>query len=367
MDKKDILKLKGSSCFRARIILSTLSGRPIYIHDIRSNDQLDTLGLFDYEISFLKLIESITNGSIIEINDTGTSLFYQPGIIVGGKISFDCPLSKSIGYFLEFLLPLAPFAKSPLQLTLTGITNDKDNLSVDFIRMVSLSVLRKFGIKEGLEIKILKRGWPPNGGGQILFNCPIIKSVSPIQFVTEGKIKKIRGLAACSKMSSQVTNRLAECSRTLLNQFISDVQIYTDIYKGNDAGHSPGFSLIIVAETTTGAFLSAEGIGQAGVPPEDVASRVTKDFLFRISEMGCFDPSIQWLVLLFMALASEDVSMIKLSSLTPFSIDFIREMKSFFSIVYKLKEDVDRLGAVASTLTATCVGLGYLNYSMRST
>ena len=42
----------------------------------------------------------------------------------------DCPLSRSVGYFLEPVIMLAPFAKKPLQLTLRGITTDDDDLSV---------------------------------------------------------------------------------------------------------------------------------------------------------------------------------------------------------------------------------------------
>jgi RNA 3'-terminal phosphate cyclase-like protein len=42
----------------------------------------------------------------------------------------DCPLSRSIGYFLEPIIMLAPFAKKPLNLTLRGITTDEHDLSV---------------------------------------------------------------------------------------------------------------------------------------------------------------------------------------------------------------------------------------------
>lgn len=54
----------------------------------------------------------------------------KPGVIAGGSIAHDCPLSRSIGYFLEPLIMLAPFAKRPLQLTLKGITTDDHDLSV---------------------------------------------------------------------------------------------------------------------------------------------------------------------------------------------------------------------------------------------
>ena len=72
----------------------------------------------------------MTNGCFIEISYTGTSILYRPGVIMGGKIHHDCPPSRSMGYFLEPLIALAPFGKKNLQLTLTGITNDNVDLSV---------------------------------------------------------------------------------------------------------------------------------------------------------------------------------------------------------------------------------------------
>ena len=57
--------------------------------------------MLDYEASFLRLLEKMTNGSTIEINHTGTMVTYHPGIISGGTIRHECPNSRGIGYFLE--------------------------------------------------------------------------------------------------------------------------------------------------------------------------------------------------------------------------------------------------------------------------
>lgn len=60
----------------------------------------------------------------------GTAVLLKPGIISGGRITHECPLSRSIGYFLEPVVMLAPFSKKPLQLTIRGITTDEHDLSV---------------------------------------------------------------------------------------------------------------------------------------------------------------------------------------------------------------------------------------------
>lgn len=60
----------------------------------------------------------------------GTAVKYVPGIIIGGAVTHDCGTKRSIGYFLEPLLALCPFGKTNAKITLNGITNDDQDLSV---------------------------------------------------------------------------------------------------------------------------------------------------------------------------------------------------------------------------------------------
>lgn len=67
---------------------------------------------------------------MMPMDRAGTSILLKPGIISGGPVSHDCPLSRSVGYYLEPMLLVAPFAKMPLSLTLRGITTNDEDLSV---------------------------------------------------------------------------------------------------------------------------------------------------------------------------------------------------------------------------------------------
>jgi len=58
----------------------------------------------DYEVSFLRLMEKVTNGCTVEINETGTNVVYRPGVIVGGEeIIHDCGLARGFLFFSFFL------------------------------------------------------------------------------------------------------------------------------------------------------------------------------------------------------------------------------------------------------------------------
>jgi RNA 3'-terminal phosphate cyclase-like protein len=75
-------------------------------------------------------LEKVTNGSVVEISYTGTSILYRPGAIEGGRIQHDCGIDRSISYYLEPMISLAPFSKKPFVLTMEGITTDHIDPSV---------------------------------------------------------------------------------------------------------------------------------------------------------------------------------------------------------------------------------------------
>lgn len=93
--QNDVLVYKGSNLFRQRLLLATLSGRAIKIEEIRSS--FDDPGLREYEVNLIRLLDKITNGSRVELSETGTSLYFQPGILIGGQVTHSCCTQRGIG------------------------------------------------------------------------------------------------------------------------------------------------------------------------------------------------------------------------------------------------------------------------------
>ncbi|KAJ1811978.1 hypothetical protein LPJ75_003884, partial [Coemansia sp. RSA 2598] len=345
---------------KQRLVLSILSQRPVRIVKIRSDDE--NPGLRDYEITLLRLLDKATNGSKFEISHTGTSVLLRPGMINGGRIEMDCPVSRAIGYYLEALVALAPFGKEQMTAVLRGITMNNTDLSVDTIRTATLVNYRNFGIEEGVELKITKRGAPPKGGGEVRFMCPVVRAVKPLNFVDQGKIRRIRGIAYATRVSPQTANRIVEAARGELNRFIPDIYIYTDVYKGAESGLSPGFGLSLVAESTTGALMTAELCANPGDAPEDVGRDAAKMLLNEIVRGGCFDSSHQWMALLMMVLGPEHVSRTRIGKLTPFTIQYLRDIREFFNTTFKIKPDPE-----TNTIAMTCLGSGFTNVGKKTT
>lgn len=93
--ENDVLIYKGSNFFRQRLLLSTLSGRSLRIEEIRSSH--DDPGLKESEVSLIRLLDKVTNGTRVELSETGTSLYYQPGILIGGQVTHSCSTQRGIG------------------------------------------------------------------------------------------------------------------------------------------------------------------------------------------------------------------------------------------------------------------------------
>ncbi|KAL7422546.1 hypothetical protein Q5752_003194 [Cryptotrichosporon argae] len=349
----DILRFTSHRHLRQRLVLSILSGRSIRVDAIRSDDV--HVGLREYEINLLRLVEKVTNGSTIEISVTGTSFLFHPGLLPGGTYTHTCHLGRSVGYYLELLVPLAPFCKKPLSITLAGVTGDEGrDMSADMVRTVTLPHLHLFGVADGLEVQIKKRGAAPAGGGSVVFKCPIVRQLKTLNFVERGRIKRIRGIASSTRVSPQFASRLVEAARSILNRYIPDIHLYTDVYRGEDAGKSPGYGLTLVAESTTGALHGAECVSlqsrtdKAGAAdaarrevapaqvPEDIAMHAARLLLEEISRGGCVDGKHQWLVLLLMVLGKEDVGRCRMGDLTAHSIQFLRDLNAFFNVRFKI-------------------------------
>lgn len=94
---ENVSLFKGSNFLKLKLLLATLSGKSIQITDIRRNEE--KRGLKEFEVSLIRLFDKITNGTVIELSDGGTKLFYQPGVLHGGNIQHDCCTERGIGEF----------------------------------------------------------------------------------------------------------------------------------------------------------------------------------------------------------------------------------------------------------------------------
>lgn len=353
------LTFSGVEDFRIKLVLATLAGRSLKINNIRSDD-LEP-GLKDYEVSFLRLLEMITNGSVIEISYTGTTIIYKPGLIIGGTHNFNCPLSKGMGYFIEPLLILAPFGKKPLTVTMHGITSSHVDVGVDTIRTSFFPVFEKFGILRQ-ELRIVKRGAVPDGGGEVVLSLPhLVLQPNTVHVTSTPKISKIRGIAYSTRINPSSVNRTIDSARAVLKDTKVETYIYSDVARGSESGKSPGFGITMVAETKNGWNISSEGIVEAGTTPEDLGQLVACKLCEEISIEGAVGRNQLWFVLILMVLGKEDIGRMCIGkrAIDEKIVRLLRYLKAIWNTQVVLNEESE------NELMCSVKGIGFVSASKK--
>lgn len=236
--------------------------------------------------------------------------------------------------------------------------------------------MKRFIVEEGsFDLKVMKRGMKPLGGGEIIFKMNPVKKLKTVQLASHGMVKRIRGTVYACKVSPTFANRTVESSKGVMLNFLPDVYIHTDQNKGKLSGLSSGFGINLSAETTENVIYSAETVStKQGTLPEDIGKECANKLLDEIARSGCCDSTFQWIMMLYMALGSKNVSKAVIGPLSQYSITFLQLLREFFGITFKLDtfeedkdiEDEDLDGVSSSPrVVLTCVGIGYSNITKR--
>ena len=366
MTPQEPLRLSSQKSLAHRLILSTLTGRAVRFERIRPSSLTHT-GLAPHEISFLRLLEAVTNGSQFVIGLTGTELLYKPGLITGsapgsgasgGVIKHELPAecTRGVSYFLIPLCLLAPFSKAPFNVLFTGpgvITSatTSGDMSADSVRTAILPLYAQFGISNKIELRILRRSnaGPGGKGGagevQLVFGHQV-RLPKTVHLLNPGRVKKIRGVAYCTGVSASNNARMIEEARGVLNPMTGDTYIFSDVSSApyvmpTDKSSSnqkrrvgTGFGLSLVAESSTGSLYSADLASPpiGGIAPEDIGRQCAYQLLESISFGGAVSLAAAPTVLTLMAMGSEDVGRLQLGKNVLGSetiIGLARDLKAF--------------------------------------
>lgn len=276
-------------------------------------------------------------------------MLYKPGLITGsvtgsganssGVIRHEIQASNTRG-LSHLLLPiclLAPFSKGRVNVLFTGpgvITSAVEkwgDISVDTVRTAVLPLFAKFGIERDIELRVLKRSNPaaPRGNGgagevQLVFGHQV-RLPKTVHLMNPGRIKRVRGVAYSTGVSGQNNARMIESTRGVLNEFVGDIYIFSDVSSAqilpapdrNDPNKKKkvglGFGLSLVADTSSGSLFSSDAASgpEGGEVPEDIGRRAALLLLESIQRGGCVSVEAAPTMITLMSMGSEDVGRIQ--------------------------------------------------------
>jgi RNA 3'-terminal phosphate cyclase-like protein len=163
-----------------------------------------------------------------------------------------------------------------------------------------------------------------------------------------------------------MTTRLATAARNLLTSVLppNRIQIYSDPARGNTG--SPGYSICLVAETSTGVLYTAERTSPETTSEdstlEDIAEQCAQALLTEISQGGCVDSFAAPIITLCCAALNGnkgDVGKVALGygcMENESWLALVRDLKLFFGVEGRFEPQTNENG-----ILCRWVGTGWVN------
>lgn len=322
----------GGQIARTAMALSCLTGKIFKITKIRKGRTQP--GLKSQHLEAINALKQICGAKTNEVELGSEELHFIPGKIKGGHYEIDIKTAGSITLLLQALLLPSMFASSKVTLKIRGGTSGKWQASVDYLQNILLPHLRKF--VEKIDLKIIKRGYYPKGGGLIEIEIsPKIKvknfsdiekfldqleEITRINLTEQGKLEQIKGIVNCSRELQQweVAERIKMSSENELKKLNCPTDIrmeYADSFSnGGEVVLWSKFSKEGEIDLQNPIILGGDALAEKGKNSEQVGKEAADELIKEIRSEGCVDKHLADQILVFMALLPG--SKVKVSEVT---------------------------------------------------
>uniref|UniRef100_A0A8V5G4P5 RNA 3'-terminal phosphate cyclase n=2 Tax=Melopsittacus undulatus TaxID=13146 RepID=A0A8V5G4P5_MELUD len=347
----------GGQILRVSTALSCLLGLPLRVRRIRAGRSQP--GLRPQHLSGLEIIRDLCEGKLEGGEIGSTEITFTPGKIKGGTHIADTKTAGSVCLLMQVAMPCVLFGASPSELHLKGGTNAEMAPQIDYTVMVFKPIVEKFNFTFNCNIK--KRGYYPQGGGEVVIHISPVKELSPINLTERGIVTKIYGRAFVAgalpiKLAKEMSAAAVRCIRKEIRDLYINIQ---PVREPDDQAFGTGSGIIVVAETSTGSLLAGSSLGKRGKNSDKVGIEAAEMLLRNLKHGGTVDDSLQDQLIIFMALA-KGVSRVKSGPITlhtQTAIHFAEQLtKAKFTVTKSEEDDPNQ-----DTYIIECQGMGMIN------
>lgn len=344
----------GGSLMRVALAVSTLTGKPFKIENIRAGRPKP--GLKQQHFTGINALKEISGAKSADIEVGTTELWFQPGKVKGGNYTIDIGTAGSITLLLQALVLPCMFASSKVTLTIKGGTCGKWQASVDYLKELLLPHLQRF--VKNIDLKIIKRGYYPKGGGEIVLEIsPKFKSfeeftkgsdnnnlVNIINIIEQGKLEQIRGVLNLSQTltEKQIDERIVNAARSTLSIKEVPINIRTELANTYSVG---GELLLWSVHSQDGdaalpnpVRLAGDALLERNKSSEEVGKEAAQELITEIDSGAAVDCHLADQLLQFMSLLPG--SKIKTSKVTKHCLTNIYVLEHFLPVKFKVDGDI---------------------------
>jgi RNA 3'-terminal phosphate cyclase (ATP) len=283
----------GGQILRTSIALSAITGEQVRISNIRAGRQVP--GLQPQHVTSIESVTEICGGEVDGLFKGSKEIVFKPGQLVGGDFEFDVGTAGSISMVITSCLLPALFSKSRVGLTVKGGTDVRWSPPIDYLRLVHVPMLAKFG--GNCEIDVSSRGFYPEGGGEVTAEISPVGGLAPVNLASQGKIVRIDGVAFAQNLPDHVVSRMKHSALKKLLDF-KEVNVETDL----KTGHSTGAGIVLTAVCERNV-LGESALGAKGVRAETLGEGCAEDLIETLRSGATVDDHMLDQILLYMAFA----------------------------------------------------------------
>jgi len=343
----------GGQILRSSLALSALTGKPLRIFNIRAGRK--NPGLRPQHLTAVKAAAAICEAKVDGAKVNSTELNFEPTNLKGGSfvvdVSADQPSAGSGTLVFQTVFPALLFAQQPSSVRVVRCgTHVPFSPPYDYIATVFLPMVQRIGA-EG-ELMLVKAGWFPRGGGELVASIkPTNGPLRAINLTERGNLKRVWVLSALSNLKRSIAVRQAnQAVNRLLGMGFRQSEIEVEIRELPSP--STGTILFIAAEfeNTIAGFSS---LGELGKPAEKVADEAVDEFAQYWRTDAPVDKHLADQLVLFMALA-EGKSVIKTSALTQHTLTHIWVVEQFLPVRFEVQ------GNLGEPAIVRVEGVGFL-------
>jgi len=262
----------GGQILRYAALYSLISGKETYVVKIRANRP--NPGLRPQHYTLLRVMRDAFGGYVegLKVGSTNVRMKFRSPRPINGR--FDIGTAGSISLLLQSLIPPLLNVDSPSEVEVIGGTDVRWSPPISYMEFVYSRLVEAFGGK--LEIKILRRGFYPRGGGRVKVY------IEPAEWrglkkIHRGKLAKIVVKNVVCKLPMHILDRQRKTVlEHIYHKLGSDVQVEViDEYCKDSL--DPGTSIVVVGYDDLLAG-GGDSLGERGKPAE----KVGEDAVYRL-------------------------------------------------------------------------------------
>ncbi|RLB07910.1 MAG: RNA 3'-phosphate cyclase [Deltaproteobacteria bacterium] len=285
----------GGQILRTAVAMAAYLGTPCKIKEIRKGRPKP--GLRAQHLAGVQALAEVCHAEVEGLQLGSLEVTFKPGKIRAGQLRIDIGTAGAIGLILQTLMLPTIKSPSPLQLNIVGGTDVPWAPTIGYLIEVTLPLLEKIGYRA--EMKIIKRGYFPRGGGEVSAQLKG-GTLFPVKLLDRGNVLVIKGRSHASQLlkDRRVAERQREGATNILKRspFPYDIEVeYRDTL-------SPGSGIDLWAQTGQ-TVLGSNALGARGKRAEEVGAEAASALLRQIDSGAALDEWMGDQILPFLAVS----------------------------------------------------------------